>query len=129
MNNTLIEYTGDTNRVLESTKMEAIKAKWLPGVRILVVDDSLMNLDVVEKILTNNGASVTTASSGTEAIETLKNAQDYYDVVLMDVQMPVMDGLQATAFIRQQLNIKKLPIIALTAGTLEEEKIGRLKLA
>lgn len=122
VNNTLIEYTGDTNRVLESTKMEAIKAKWLPGVRILVVDDSLMNLDVVEKILTKNGASVTTACSGTEAIEALKHAKDYYDVVLMDVQMPVMDGLQATAFIRQQLNINTLPIIALTAGTLEEEK-------
>ncbi|GGB77099.1 hypothetical protein GCM10011607_41640 [Shewanella inventionis] len=122
VNKVLIDHTGDTSRVLESTKMEAIKAKWLPGVRILVVDDNQMNLDVVEQILTNNGAVVTTACSGTKAIDALKDAMNSFDVVLMDVQMPEMDGLETTTFIRQQLHIKKLPIIALTAGTLIDEK-------
>jgi PAS domain S-box-containing protein len=119
---TLIPYTGDSTRVLESTKMEAIKAKWLPDVSILVVDDSQMNLDVVERILTKNGALVTTARCASDAIDILKNGAVDFDVVLMDVQMPVMDGIEATFVIRQQLNIKKLPILALTAGTLEDEK-------
>ncbi|MDD8059596.1 CHASE domain-containing protein [Shewanella sp. ER-Te-42B-Light] len=122
VNKVLIEHTGDTSRVLASTKMEAVKAKWLPGVRILVVDDNQMNLDVVEKILANNGAAVTTANSGTKAIDALKDANNDFDVVLMDVQMPEMDGLETTSVIRQQLNIKQLPIIALTAGTLTDEK-------
>ncbi|MCT8985788.1 response regulator [Shewanella phaeophyticola] len=122
VNKVLIDHTGDTARVLESTKMEAIKAKWLPGVRILVVDDNQMNLDVVEQILINNGAVVTTACSGTKAIDALKDAMNSFDVVLMDVQMPEIDGLETTTFIRQQLHIKKLPIIALTAGTLIDEK-------
>ena len=72
--------------------MEAVKAKWSPGVRRLVVDDNQMNLDVVEQILTNNGAVVTTACSGTKAIDALKDATNSFDVVLMDVQMPEMDG-------------------------------------
>ncbi|WP_268244297.1 CHASE domain-containing protein [Shewanella saliphila] len=122
VNKVLIDQTGDTSRVLASTKMEAIKAKWLPGVNILVVDDNQMNLDVVEQILTNNGALVTTANSGAKAIDALKDVSNDYDVVLMDVQMPEMDGLETTSVIRQQLNIKQLPIIALTAGTLTDEK-------
>ena len=122
VNNTIAKCTGDTIKVLESTKMEAIKAKWLPNVRILVVDDSQLNLEVVEKILTKNGAIVTTANSGILAIEYLEKQHDQFDVVLMDIQMPEMDGLEATSKIRNQLGFKTIPIIALTAGTFAEEK-------
>lgn len=122
VNNTITQCTGDTIKVLESTKMEAIKAKWLPNINILVVDDSQLNLEVVEKILTNNGAIVTTANSGIEALAYLEKQHDQFDVVLMDIQMPEMDGLEATSKIRQQLGFTQIPIIALTAGIFTEEK-------
>ncbi|MGX9543065.1 response regulator [Shewanella sp. A22] len=122
VNDTVSSLTGNVQKVLESTRMENIKAKWLPNVKILVVDDSEMNLEVVQRILSKNGALVTTANSGELAIKYISNGLDEYDIVLMDVHMPVMDGLETVAYIRQQLGLRQLPIIALTAGTTDDEK-------
>ncbi|HSG51838.1 MAG TPA: response regulator, partial [Rheinheimera sp.] len=118
----VVKHTGNTDRVIGLTKVDAIKAKWLPGVKVLVVDDSQINLEVVESILKLNGAEVTTAESGASAIEYIRNHHAQIDIVLMDVQMPIMDGLEATTYIRKALKLQALPIIALTAGTLEEER-------
>ncbi len=122
VNDSIVKHTGNSARVLESTQIESIKAKWLPDISVLVVDDSELNLEVVETILTRNGAKVTTANSGLKALEHLKNTPDQFDVVLMDVQMPVMDGLEAVTRIRRDLKLIELPVIALTAGVMQEER-------
>jgi PAS domain S-box-containing protein len=94
----------------------------LLGVRILAVDDSDINLDVAKRILELQGAKVWLANNGQEAFERLQAEPDGFDVVLMDVQMPVLDGHAATRRIRAELGLTDLPIIALTAGALSSER-------
>jgi PAS domain S-box-containing protein len=94
----------------------------LLGVRILVVDDSDINLEVTKQILELEGAQVWLASDGQEAFEFLQAEPLAIDVVLMDVQMPVLDGHDATRRIRLELKLSDLPIIALTAGALSSER-------
>ena len=93
----------------------------LPGVRVLVVDDSQVNLDVARHILELAGASVAVASNGQQAVDRLRMSPGAFDVVLMDVQMPVLDGHAATRCIRGELGLTTLPIIALTAGALTSQ--------
>jgi len=94
----------------------------LYGVRILAVDDSDINLEVAKRILELKGARVWLAANGQAAFDRLKAEPNGFDVVLMDVQMPVLDGLTATRLIRGQLGLADLPIIALTAGALSSER-------
>jgi CheY-like chemotaxis protein len=94
----------------------------LDGVRILTVDDSDINLEVAKLILERKGARVWVASDGETAINCLKADPNGFDVVLMDVQMPVMDGLTATRLIRSEPSLAHLPIVALTAGALSSER-------
>src|SRR4029077_860525 len=94
----------------------------LLGVRVLVVDDSDINLDVTKRILELEGAQVWLASNGQQAFERLEAEPRAIDVVLMDVQMPVLDGHDATRRIRLELRLADLPIIALTAGALSSER-------
>ena len=94
----------------------------LPGVRVLLVDDSDINLEVTRRILEGEGARVRVASDGQQAVELLKAEPDAIDIVLMDVQMPVLDGYDATRQIRSELGLQELPIIALTAGALSSER-------
>lgn len=88
----------------------------LAGINLLVVDDSEINREVAYQILVGEGANVEVAENGREAIALLMSKPDYFHVVLMDVQMPVMDGYTATKKIRMIPKLKRLPIIALTAG-------------
>src|SRR5450631_579236 len=94
----------------------------LLGVRVLVVDDSDVNLDVTKRILESKGAQVWLARNGREAFEHIKAGLHGIDVVLMDVQMPVLDGHGATRRIRLELGLTDLPIIALTADALSSER-------
>jgi len=94
----------------------------LDGVRVLVVDDSDINLEVAKRILELKGARVGLAVNGQAAFLCLQAEPDAFDVVLMDVQMPLMDGLTATRLIRGELGLADLPIIALTAGALSSER-------
>lgn len=90
----------------------------LSGLRILVAEDNKLNQKIVNFILQKHHASVTIANNGHEAITLL---QDHtYDLVLMDLQMPEMDGQAATVHIRQVMN-NHVPIVALTASTLANE--------
>jgi len=93
----------------------------LSGLRILVVDDVAMNRDLAQRLLDREGAEVSQAADGQQALSRLRANPKGYDAVLMDVQMPVMDGLTATRIIHQELGLKALPIIALTAGALNKE--------
>ncbi|CAH9058758.1 Sensor histidine kinase RcsC [Pseudoalteromonas sp. CIP111854] len=122
VNDAVTQSTGNAHQVIQSTRTDAIKAKWLSGMHILVVDDSQVNLEVASSILIKNGAHVYTANSGENALSLLKSTPELYDTVLMDVQMPGIDGLETTKLIRQSLGLTALPIIALTAGALVEEK-------
>ncbi|MGI0115275.1 PAS domain S-box protein [Zooshikella sp. RANM57] len=94
----------------------------LKGLSILVVEDNPTNQLVAKKLLTSAGANVTVASDGMIAVNTLENNKLLFDVVLMDIQMPNMDGYTATSIIRTQLQRKTLPIIAMTANAMETDK-------
>ena len=96
-------------------------SRGLQGVRVLITDDSEINLEVARRILELEGAEVTLATNGREAVELLSRHPDGWDVVLMDVQMPVLDGHAATREIRNLLGLTALPIIALTAASLSSE--------
>jgi len=87
--------------------------------RVLVVDDNLINLKIVTKMLENFGVTVTTAINGEDSLRRLEEAS--FDAVLMDLQMPVMDGYQATHAIRGNPAYSKLPIIAFSANVMEKD--------
>ena len=96
------------------------------GLKVLVVDDNLVNRKVASEILRNHHCIVDTAVNGKEAIE--KVMANDYAIVLMDIQMPVMDGIAATAAIKQ-INTKKTPpIIAMTAYSMKEDKLKYMSL-
>jgi PAS domain S-box-containing protein len=94
----------------------------LSGVRVLVVDDYELNLVVTRQILEQAGALVRVANNGQDAYEKLQLQPDQFDIVLMDVQMPILDGYETTRRIRADLGLLDLPIIALTAGALLSER-------
>ncbi len=94
--------------------------KKLSGVKALVVDDNEINQDVLKEILEEMGIIVTLSSSGFAAIEEVKTKA--FDIVLMDLRMPLMDGYAASKEIRKMKNARELPIIAVTASASPEEK-------
>jgi CheY-like chemotaxis protein len=93
--------------------------------QILLVEDNEANQFVARQLLTRAGLQVTIANNGKEAID--KMQQQQYDLILMDMQMPVMDGIQATLLIRQMPEGKELPIIAMTAAASEADRDCCLK--
>ena len=100
------------------------------GKRVLLVEDIELNREIAEVILTESGFVVETAPDGTDAVAMVKASEEYYyDAVLMDVQMPIMDGYEATRTIRAlpRKDVKDMPIIAMTANALEEDKEAALK--
>ncbi|MCK6396031.1 response regulator [Zoogloea sp.] len=95
----------------------------LAGLRILVAEDNDINQQIARGLLERIGATVSIADNGRSALETLIAAgPDAFDVVLMDLQMPEMDGLEATRRIRSDPRLAHLPIIAMTAHAMAEER-------
>jgi signal transduction histidine kinase/CheY-like chemotaxis protein len=94
----------------------------LAGLRILVVDDSEINREVAQRILSGEGAQVTLANDGQHALDWLQIHPNAVDLVLMDVQMPVLNGYEATRQIRRIPALAELPVIALTAGAFLEQQ-------
>ena len=92
------------------------------GTRFLLVEDNLINQEVARTLLEREGATVVTAGNGCEALEQLAQPNAVFDAVLMDVQMPVMDGYQATRAIRAQPRFATLPIIAMTANAMTGDR-------
>jgi|GEM_PF-2267247 len=90
--------------------------------KALVVDDNSINRQLMARILKREGIESTQASDGQQALDLLRAAPNAFDVVFMDVQMPVVDGLAATRQIRHDARLAHLPVIALTAGVLAQER-------
>jgi signal transduction histidine kinase/DNA-binding response OmpR family regulator/HPt (histidine-containing phosphotransfer) domain-containing protein len=100
----------------------AVDNQRLPGMRILVVDDSDINREVALRILQAEGAHVELANDGASALAWLCANRDAVDIVLMDVQMPGMDGYEATRRLRDTQACRTLPVIALTAGAFKNHQ-------
>ncbi|MEA3642945.1 MAG: ATP-binding protein [Lamprobacter sp.] len=94
------------------------RAQRLAGLRLLVVDDSEINREVAERIFAKEGAHISLANDGQQALDWLLAHPRDVDAVMMDVQMPVMDGHEATRRIRRSEQLASLPVIALTAGAM-----------
>ena len=94
----------------------------LAGLRILVADDNANNRQIARELLADEGASVDVAADGAQAVAAVRAASPRHDAVLMDVQMPVMDGYAATAAIRSELGLAALPIVAMTANALASDR-------
>jgi PAS domain S-box-containing protein len=97
----------------------AAPTRRLPGVRVLVADDSDINRELARRILEADGAIVHLAEDGQEALDWLQGHPDAVDIVLMDVQMPRLDGYATTRRIRADARWQDLPIVALTAGAFQ----------
>nr|MCU0764089.1 response regulator [Hydrogenophaga sp.] len=122
VNQGLVARHSSTDRLMPLVPVKGQTTLWLPQVRVLLVDDSEINLEIAQHLLHREGASVVTGSTGRQALQRIEQSEAPFDVVLMDVQMPDMDGLEATRLLRQNPAHRKLPVIALTAGALAEER-------
>ena len=100
----------------------ADKVQRLQGMHLLVVEDNKINQMVATGLLSQEGATITLAENGALGVQAVANAQRSFDAVLMDLQMPVMDGFEATRSIRQDLGIVHLPIIAMTANAMASDR-------
>ena len=93
----------------------------ISGVKILVVEDNILNQRIVKIILQKLGAEITAASNGEEAIDLLNKDTDRFDIILMDLNMPVLGGYETAMYIRTKLK-SNIPIIALTADNMKWEE-------
>ena len=97
------------------------------GCKVLLVEDNEMNREIAEDILSEEGMLVESASDGSVAVDILREkGPDYYDFILMDIQMPIMNGYEATKAIREMYPKSRIPIVALSANAFEEDKIASI---
>lgn len=122
--NTIIDVHGSYNctKIIENRKTYEKKEiiQKIGGTRILLAEDHPINQQVACEVLRNMGMEVTVANDGQAAVDRLQ--QGKFDLVLMDIQMPIMDGYSATRLIRSNLHFKDVPIIAMTAHALTGDR-------
>ena len=114
-----IDQEHKNERVKESVSVS------IEGLHVLLVEDNELNMEIARFIIENEGARVTCATNGKEAVDIYKNAPESFDIILMDIMMPEMDGLQATQVIRSFDH--DIPIVAMTANAFAEDKIKAKK--
>ena len=102
----------------EASEKDLVDVSRIRGTRILLVEDNVLNQEVAQELLESAGIYVTIANNGLEAVEMVSAG---FDVVLMDIQMPEMDGYEATKTIRTNPLYKELPIIAMTANAMKTD--------
>ncbi len=110
----------DESRSMEDTEVSNFDLATIKGARILLVEDNEMNQEVAVGLLEDAEVSIDIANNGQEAIDMLYT--NSYDIVLMDMQMPVKDGVVATMEIRKDPRFQNLPIIAMTANAMQQDK-------
>ncbi len=109
-------------------KNEAVKESTsasIEGLSVLLVEDNELNMEISKFIIENEDATVTCASNGKEAVDIYKNSPKSFDIILMDIMMPEMDGYEATKVIRSF--DQDIPIVAMTANAFTEDKIKAKK--
>ena len=94
----------------------------LRGLRVLLAEDNLINVMVAKTLLEGKGVVVTVAENGQVALDILLAQPQGFDAVLMDIQMPVLDGREATRRIREDARLAALPILAMTADAMPEDR-------
>ncbi len=107
------------------TETSEVKEGNIRGMKILLVEDNALNCEIAQAILEENGAVVTTAANGRKAVEVFNTSPiNGFDAILMDIMMPVLDGLAASREIRQSVrkDAASIPIIAMTANAFAEDR-------
>lgn len=119
-----LESINPTCTAAEKKSVRKAVEELIQDTRILLVEDNPINQMVAKKTLESAGFEVEIANNGKEAVATVitNPSESYYDAVLMDIQMPIMDGCQATRLIRQEPRFKHLPIIAVTARAMVSDR-------
>ena len=120
-----IPFQIDHNKQYEEHQKKEIKEVSIQGVNVLLAEDNELNMEIAEFVLESVGANVIKAFNGKEALEIFKESKTgEIDVILMDVMMPVMDGLEAARYIRwsNKENARDIPIIAMTANAFTEDR-------
>jgi two-component system chemotaxis sensor kinase CheA len=111
---------------MNSTNVEMLltplEKSLLNGRQVLVVDDDIRNVYALANALEQYGMNVITAQNGYECLEMLERGEAKPDIIMMDIMMPELDGYETTRQIRERLNLKQLPIIALTAKAMKEDR-------
>jgi CheY-like chemotaxis protein len=113
-NQIISTYTRQTKVIPLKDKLETLASS-----TILLVEDNKTNQDIIIGLLQNSGIDIDIANNGEEAVEKYKRYQDKYELILMDLQMPIMDGIEATRHIREMS--EDIPIIALTANAMKSD--------
>jgi len=122
----MVNNSGDTDHGKKSIKNESLENRRSSQIKILVAEDNLVNQRVAQKMLEKLGYDFDMVSNGEEALQAVQNHD--YDVVFMDMEMPVMDGLESTRRIRaMEGNTGKVKIFAMTANAMEEDMDRCLK--
>ena len=103
------------------------RVRRLEGMRLLVVEDNLINQQVARELLSEEGAQVVIAGNGQLGVDAVACAEPPFHAVLMDIQMPVMDGYAATQAIRKELGLRSLPVIAMTANAMASDREACLR--
>ncbi len=110
---------GDKDRIENKKSFDVNKITTLKNSQILLVEDNIINQEIIIGVLENSGINIDIANNGKEAINIFTLNKDKYELIFMDIQMPIMGGIEATKIIRKI--DKKIPIIALTANAMEED--------
>jgi len=118
----LVEAVADAGRSPRGGSAPAQSQRRFQGLRVLLAEDNKVSQQVAREILEGEGAKVVVADNGREALACLAARGMAFDVVLMDLQMPVLDGYQATRQIRETLGETSLPVIAMTANAFEADR-------